>query len=228
MKERPVVRTPRTAEVAPAPKETRRPPPERPRRFVRWIEYAAIVLILGAAAVIGVLMLRGGGEEIAYDTVDRHELAEAAKARAQVGAVSVGPFDSHELAELAKLRATAEGVGSATLPITPASYASHVGLREAGALAIVPGSPASYGIPLAALQDAGALAIVPVTPASYTSHAALREAGALAIVPVTPASYASHAALREAGALAIVPVTPASYTSHAALREAGAPFELPG
>jgi hypothetical protein len=133
MKERPVVRTPRTAEVAPAPKETRRPPPERPRRFVRWIEYAAIVLILGAAAVIGVFMLRGGEDKVAFETFDRHELAEAAK-------LGVGE----------------EGVGSAALPITPVSYQSHVALRQAGALAVVPITPVSYESHVA-LRQAGAL-----------------------------------------------------------------------
>jgi hypothetical protein len=182
-------------------------------------------------------MLRGGGEEIAYDTVDRHELAEAAKARAQVGAVSIGPFDSHELAELAKLRVNVEAGSGLTLGEwhTNPDFAveqrwvgeSGATLEEVeavGALAIVPVTPVSYESNVA-LREVGALAIVPVTPVSYESNVALREVGALAIVPFTPVSYESHAALREAGALAIVPVTPVSYESNVALREAGAPFE---
>jgi hypothetical protein len=168
---------------------------------VRWIEYAAIVLILGAAAVIGVFMLRGGEDEVAFETFDRHELAEAAK-------LGVGE----------------EGVGSAALPISPVSYESHVALRQAGALAVVPITPVSYESHVA-LRQAGALAVVPISPVSYESHVALRQAGALAVVPISPVSYESHAALREAGALAIVPVTPVSYESNVALREAGAPFE---
>lgn len=60
VKERPELKTAPPAEAPTAPREIRVRPPQRRKRGVRWIEYAAVLIIVGAAAAIAVIM---AGEE---------------------------------------------------------------------------------------------------------------------------------------------------------------------
>ena len=45
-----------TRKVAPPPKKSR-------RKLINWIEYSAVIIVVGAAAIIGVVMLRSGSDE---------------------------------------------------------------------------------------------------------------------------------------------------------------------
>lgn len=46
-----------------------RPPaaPKRPRKLIRWIEYAAVAVVVAAASIVGVIMLTGDDEALPFD-----------------------------------------------------------------------------------------------------------------------------------------------------------------